>query len=176
MSETYDYFGAWQEKDKQPIPIAKKRPRLLTVRFVSDENRAKVTDEMESSMRSGWYLMPREWMKWDCFRPEPHTEREAYQWSVEQAAFKDHAMWFKGSRYELVRGEFVTSQHDMMDAFQWTEKRVRLFIRRMVELGYWAKRPAHGGQKAPTVITICKYNILQRPNQNAEGSTLTAKC
>lgn len=97
------------------------------------------------------------------FRPEPFTEREAYLWSIEQAAFRPHRQWFNGSLYEVDRGEFVTSLHTMEAAFQWSEKRVRTFMRRMLRAGKWAKRGAHSGAKAPTVLSVCNYDSFQFP-------------
>ena len=97
------------------------------------------------------------------FRPDPFTEREAYLWSIEQAAHKPHRQWFNGSQYEIRRGEFVTSLHAMMATFGWSEKRVRLFVGRMEKREKWAKRGAHRGAKAPTVLTVLNYDEFQRP-------------
>jgi hypothetical protein len=51
----------------------------------------------------------------------------------------------------------------MMAALGWSEKRVRGFTQRMVKAGKWAKRGAHSGAKAPTILTVCKYALFQSP-------------
>lgn len=112
---------------------------------------------------SGWYLMHRGWMRSGDFRPEPFTDREAYQWSIEQAAFEPHRQWFNGTLYMVGRGEFITSLHAMGAAFQWSDKRVRGFTQRMVKAGKWAKQGAHAGAKAPTRLVVLNYDEFQRP-------------
>ncbi|HEX8413433.1 MAG TPA: hypothetical protein VF637_06040, partial [Sphingomicrobium sp.] len=77
---------------------------------------------------SGWYIMHRGWM--DSFKPEPFTEREAFLWSIEQAAIKNHDQWFNGLRVPVTRGEFATSLRLMAEAFSWSVKRVRGFMER----------------------------------------------
>ena len=115
----------------------------------------------------GWYLLHRGWMNSQDFRPEPFTDREAYLWSIEQAAFQDHRQWFNGSQYQVERGEFVTSFNTMMSSLQWSEKRVRNFIKRMIRSGKWARRGAHHGAKAPTIIIVCNYDAFQSPGRLA---------
>lgn len=112
---------------------------------------------------SGWFLMHRGWMQSSDFQREPFTEREAFLWSIEEAAHSPHGQWFNGSRYEVGRGEFVTSLHTMKAAFRWSEKRVRGFRDRMIRCGKWTKRGAHSGAKAPQVITVCNYALFQAP-------------
>lgn len=112
---------------------------------------------------SGWFLMHRGWMGSPDFKPEPFTEREAFAWSIEQAAHTAHGQWFNGIQYPVDRGEFVTSLHAMMTAFGWSEKRVRGFRERMCKAGKWAKRGAHTGAKAPTILTVCNYALYQAP-------------
>lgn len=116
-------------------------------------------------------------MKLPYFRPEPYTEREAFLWSLEQAAYLDHPQWFNGSSYSVARGEFVTSIPRMASAWSWGEKRVRNFLHRMVRVGLWSTRRAHSGAKAPTAITICNYDELQsqRSIRGQSGETLSGK-
>lgn len=112
---------------------------------------------------SGWYLMHRGWMKSRDFRPEPFTDREAYQWSIESAAHTPHRQWFNGTLYAVERGELITSLHAMGEAFQWSDKRVRGFVQRMVKAEKWAKQGAHAGAKAPTRLIVVNYDEFQSP-------------
>lgn len=120
---------------------------------------------------SGWYIMRRGWM--DGFKPEPFTEREAFLWSIEQAAWEDHDQWFNGHRIAVRRGEFVTSLRTMAEAFGWTVKRVRGLMERLGKAGNWAHRPAYDGAQAPTVLSVvnyAKYQELPRVEGTAKGT------
>ncbi len=108
--------------------------------------------------------MPRGWMNSPHFdQDKAFTEREAFIWSVENAAYVTHQHRFNDKMYEVVRGEFVTSHNRLAAEFRWSPKKVRTFIKHMVQAGRWAKRGAHEGAKAPTVITICNYDDFQAP-------------
>lgn len=141
-----------------------KRPKTVQIKWEDAPGETHVPGG-KRERGGGWYLVPRGWMQWACFQPETFTEREAYIWSMEQAAFKAHGQWFNGSLIEVNRGEFVTSHHKMMESLGWSEKKVRNFIRRMIKLGLWAKRGAHKGATAPTIIEVCNYEDFQRPSR-----------
>ncbi|OJU60539.1 MAG: hypothetical protein BGO08_10095 [Altererythrobacter sp. 66-12] len=96
-----------------------------------------------------------------AFRPEPFTEWQAYIWSLERAAYEPQFWWFKTRRYRVQRGEFITSYSELAEFFGWKEKRVRLFLKRMIEAGFWIALRADAGAKSPTVISICNYNEIQ---------------
>lgn len=120
---------------------------------------------------SGWYIMRRGWMA--GFKPEPFTEREAFLWSIEQAAWEDHDQWFNGHRIAVRRGEFVTSLRQMAEAFDWTVKRVRGLMERLGKAGNWAQRPAYEGAQAPTVLSVvnyAKYQELPRIEGTVKGT------
>ncbi|MDP9424016.1 MAG: hypothetical protein M3Q19_14505 [Pseudomonadota bacterium] len=112
---------------------------------------------------SGWFLMHRGWMASPDFQPEPFTEREAFAWSIEQAAHTAHTQWFNGQQFQVERGEFVTSNRKMAAAFKWGEKRVRGFIERMERRGKWTRRPTHRGAHVANVLTVCNYERFQAP-------------
>jgi hypothetical protein len=108
---------------------------------------------------SGFFLVHRGWM--ESFKPEPFTEREAFLWSVEQAAYAAHEMWFKGQRIPVERGQFATSIRAMAEVFDWTPKRVRGLMERFGKYGIWAQQAAHDGAQSPTIITVCNYDKYQ---------------
>ena len=122
---------------------------------------------------SGWYIMHRGWM--DSFKPEPFTEREAFLWSIEQAAFQDHDQWFNGHRIRVCRGEFVTSLRDMEKAFGWSLKRIRGFMDRMGKAQKWAQRRAYDGAQSPTIVSVCNYAIYQTTEEPKGTASGTAK-
>lgn len=112
---------------------------------------------------NGWYLMRRGWMGSGDFQPEPYTEREAYLWSIEQAAHTPHIQWFNGIEIAVARGEFATSSRKMAAALRWGEKRARLFMARMERRGKWALRAAQAGAHVATILTVCNYERFQAP-------------
>lgn len=114
-------------------------------------------------MSGGWYLMHRGWMESPDFRPEPFTEREAFLWSIEQAAHGPHVQWFNGVQVAVGRGEFATSSRKLATAFGWGMKRARLFLSRMEKRGKWALRAAHQGAHVATILTVCNYERFQAP-------------
>lgn len=122
---------------------------------------------------SGFFLVHRGWM--DSFKPEPFTEREAFLWSVEQAAFQAHDQWFNGHRITVERGEFVTSLREMEKAFGWSLKRIRGFMDRMGKAQKWAQRRAYDGAQSPTILTVCNYAVYQNPGEPTGTVEGTAK-
>lgn len=108
---------------------------------------------------SGKYVMTRGWM--DDWRHEKFSHREAYLWSIENAAYMPHRRWFGGRQIPLRRGELVSSIREMATIFRWSEKAVRTFQAGAQEGGKWALRPAWDGARSPTIITICNYDKLQ---------------
>jgi hypothetical protein len=101
--------------------------------------------------------MHRGWMRSDDFKPEPFTEREAFVWSIENAAFEAHTRWFNGRKIQVERGQLVTSIRHMAAEFCWTIKRVRGFMERMGRCQKWA----HLGAHTHCIITVCNYEEYQ---------------
>lgn len=116
----------------------------------------------------GFFLVHRGWMD-DGFKPEPFTEREAFLWSIEQAAIKRHDQWFNGHRFTVKRGEFVTSLRELEKTFGWSLKRIRCFIDRMGKTQKWTHRRAYDGAQSPTIITVCNYAVYQNDGE-AQGA------
>ena len=112
-------------------------------------------------MSRGFFLMHRGWMDSPDFQPEPFTEREAFIWSIEQAAHTPHPQWFNGVQIEVGRGEFATSSRKLAQAFRWGEKRARLFMARMERRGKWALRAAQEGAHVATILSVCNYERFQ---------------
>lgn len=128
---------------------------------------------MTAPDRRGWYLLHRGWMASPDFQAEPFTEREAFLWSIEQAAFEAHRQWFNGVQYPIERGQLVTSTRKMADAFGWGHKRTYLFLGRMERCGKWQRLGTQGGKHGPTVLSVCNYERFQAPAKakaTAEGT------
>lgn len=126
-------------------------------------------------MSAGWYLMHRGWMSSADFQAEPFTEREAFLWSIEKAAFEPHQQWFNGVQIPVGRGEFVTSIRKMAAAFKWGDKRAFLFVARMERSGKWTRRTQQREKHGPTILGICNYERFQTPAKFKEAAEATPK-
>jgi hypothetical protein len=95
------------------------------------------------------------------FKDEPFTEREAWMWMVGSAAWKPEKVTVKGVIIHLNRGQLSHSTRFMATKWQWSESKVRRFIkRRKNDAAIDAVSDA--GQ---LVITICNYERFQNPSK-----------
>lgn len=121
---------------------------------------------------SGWVRLHRSVWKSDDFRPASFSDREAFLWSVCEAAHKPTLRWFNGTQIGLERGEFVTSLRKLAEACGWSEKRARGFTERMTKSGNWTQRKAGMGAQSKhphaTVITIHNFEKYQSRAEVAE--------
>jgi hypothetical protein len=97
---------------------------------------------------------------WDhpIFANEPLTEREAWQWLIGEASFKDRTKRIGSVVLALSRGQVGASLRFMADKWQWSEPRVRRFLKRLKNDAMIDAATDAG----ITVITICNYNKYQR--------------
>lgn len=116
---------------------------------------------------SGWFKLHRGWMDSPDFAPEPLTEREAWLWLIEQAAWEPTRTKVKGTIVNLERGQLSFSVRFMAEKWQWSKSRVDRFLKRLSaenmifvcsKIGTTAGHPAGHGQ---SVITICNYSKYQ---------------
>jgi quinol monooxygenase YgiN len=112
---------------------------------------------------------------WDhpSFADEPLTEREAWQWLIGEAAFKDRVRRVGSLVVELARGQLAASTRFMADKWQWSEARVRRFLKRL-KTDAMIDAASDAGI---TIITICNYNKYQRvslPNDAASDAQTDA--
>lgn len=112
-------------------------------------------------MKEGWLIRPRSFSADPVFRPGKISEREAFWYMVEAAAYAPHVQWFNGIPVPVARGEFATSYRALAAAFGWDVKGVRLFLPRVERAGKVLLRRARGGAHAPTIVTVCDYEQFQ---------------
>lgn len=134
---------------------------------------------------SGYYQMARGWMENDVFSSEPYTEREAWLWLIEQAAWKPSRAKIKGSVVALERGQASFAVRFMADKWQWSKSRVDRFLKRLVaenmvkiasknrdNSGTTAGHAAGQGQ---SIITICNYDKYQSPKDQVRDNDETPR-
>jgi hypothetical protein len=118
----------------------------------------------------GWYRMHRGWTDTQVFSREPFTDREAFHWSVENAAYQEHQIHFNGELVTLARGQIVTSIRRLAETFRWSVKRVRSYMNRLSTSKMWTIESTHRWAR----ITICNYEKYQQAGHsedNTEGQS-----
>ena len=105
----------------------------------------------------GYYRMARGWMEHEAFASEPFTQREAWLWMIENAAYAGHRQRIGSQIIDLQRGQVAASTRYLGKAWQWDEKKVRRFLARLKTASMIAADAAAG----ITVITICNYDVYQ---------------
>lgn len=97
---------------------------------------------------------------WDhpSFANEPLTEREAWAWLIGEASFKARTKRIGSVVLDLKRGQIAASLRFMADKWQWSEPRVRRFLKRL-KTDAMIDASTDAGI---TVITVCNYNKYQK--------------
>ena len=114
----------------------------------------------------GYFNVPRDfWAEATAFKEEPFTEREAYLWLLNQAAWKDHHHRAGVVVVPLRRGQLVHSTRFLASAWAWSEPRVRRFLERM-EAATLLYRKTDAGVN---VITICNYEQIQHGGSQTDA-------
>ncbi len=132
---------------------------------------------------TGYYRMARGWMENDFFSPEPFTEREAWQWLIEQAAWRATSIRIKGHPVNLERGQLSFAQRFMAEKWGWSKSRVDRFMKRLVAENMVQTRSKIGAETGATaghnagqgqsILTICNYEKYQSPNGEVRGNVET---
>lgn len=121
-------------------------------------------------MKRGFITIARGIFEHPSFPPEPFTEREAWMWLIEQAAWKDTTIRIGRAVIELKRGQCAFSLRFLASKWKWSLKKVRCFLERHTKgtlVATLATRDA-------TLITVCKYEKYQglgHTEGHAEGHT-----
>lgn len=101
--------------------------------------------------------MQRGWMDSPVFAPEPFTEREAFQWMVESAAWKDCRVRCGKYILNVQRGQFAVSVRFIAEKLDWHRAKVERFLTKL-KTETLIETDARQGL---TVITICNYGDSQ---------------
>lgn len=104
-----------------------------------------------------WYRMERGWKDHAFFSKEPYSERDAWQWMIEEAHWKPGVVSVLGKPISLKRGQFTASVRFMAEKFQWSKDRVKRFLKRCVSWGMIECETATG----QSLVTICNYEKYQ---------------
>lgn len=121
----------------------------------------------------GYFLLYRGWRQSEVFKDEPLTEREAWVWLIEEAAYKPRQRDIACKTIGLQRGELAASLTYLERAWKWSRDRVRWFLSKLEKHGMIATDKRVG----ITVVTVCNYDQYQpgkgqnHPTANTTPST-----
>jgi len=125
---------------------------------------------------SGYYRLQRGWQDNPLFGNDEYSERDAWVWLIESAAWRPSRARVKGTLIDLARGQLCFSQRFMAEKWGWSKSRVDRFLKRLAgaemistcsKIGATAGHPAGQGQ---SVITICNYEKYQGPTETERGN------
>lgn len=99
----------------------------------------------------------RGWFEHPFFEAEPLTQREAWMWLIEQAAWKKRAFRIGKHLVPVERGQIAVSVRYLALRWQWTPARVHRFLVRLESETMIEASSTHDY----TVITLCNYDKFQ---------------
>lgn len=116
---------------------------------------------------SGWIVLARGWRDDEVFDDcGPVSEREAWLWLIEKAAWKTcYRRNSKGERITVERGQFHTSLRNLSTAFGWGKNKVARYLEKLVDHGLIGTVAGQSG----CMITICNYGKYQDKRDSKEG-------
>ncbi len=111
---------------------------------------------------SGFVTIDRSVFGHGFFPKEKMSEREAWIWIIQNAAWKDTQHRVGGKILPVPRGSFMTTLRELQAVFCWkSDTKVRNFLKRL-EAERMIERTACGPKNAPkTHVTICNYEEYQ---------------
>lgn len=112
----------------------------------------------------------RGWRNCGVFMDEPMTEREAWLWLIENAAWKPTKRRnAKGEAVTIDRGQLHTSLRALESVFGWGKNKVDRFLNRLEDHDMIGTASGQSG----TIITICNYARYQDTQDGLPSETGT---
>lgn len=117
----------------------------------------------------GRYFMQRGWQEHPVFPTEPFTQREAWEWMIAEASWRDERKRIGDHIVPLQRGQLSASVRYLAECWQWTKARVERFLKRLKTETMIETQSETG----INVITICNYEKYQSfsADTEADGET-----
>lgn len=120
---------------------------------------------------SGYIRLYRGWRDCDAFGDEPMSEREAWLWLIEHAAWKPMTRsTLKGERIRIDRGQMHVSLRALEKVFGWGKNKVARFLRRLEDCEMIGTASGQSG----TILTILNYAKYQDDRDGRDTETGTA--
>ena len=121
-------------------------------------------------MKSGYYLIARGWMDNPVFSSSRSFDRRsAWIWIIENSAFKDTRQDVLGKTVVVPRGNLICSLKHLVREWNWSEKAVRSFLKRL-EKEEMIRISTGLGKTQIYVINYDRYQISGRTIDEARAS------
>lgn len=123
---------------------------------------------------SGYVRLHRGWRDSDVFADEPMSEREAWLWLIEHAAWKPITRSnAKRERVRIERGQLHVSLRALEKAFGWGKNKVARYIQRLCDHDMLGTASGQSG----TILTILNYSKYQdeRDSRDTEAGTASGQ-
>lgn len=117
----------------------------------------------------GYFKLERGWSDNIVFDNEPLTQREAWVWLIEHAAWREAVMSVGKDRYKVQRGQLAASVRYLALRWQWSKDRVWRFLGKLETETMIATAP----RQHASIITICNYAKYQDQRDGDETATAT---
>lgn len=120
---------------------------------------------------TGYVRLYRGWRDCDVFADEPMSEREAWLWLIEHAAWKPITRSnAKGERVKIDRGQLHVSLRALEKVFGWGKNKVARYLERLADHEMIGTATGQSG----TVLTILNYSKYQDERDSRDTETGTA--
>lgn len=113
--------------------------------------------------KKGWVLLHRRFWDDEDFPAEPFTELQAWAWLFSEACYEDKHVHFQNRAIPLKRGQLATTIRILAKRFKWGRVKADSFLRKLEKFGKILRQPK---DRDYTIVTICKYNTYQIPQDN----------
>jgi len=120
---------------------------------------------------SGYVRLYRGWRDCDVFADEPMSEREAWLWLIEHAAWKPIVRTnAKGERVKIDRGQLHVSLRALEKVFGWGKNKVARYLQRLEDHEMIGTATGQSG----TILTVLNYSKYQDDRDSRDTETGTA--
>lgn len=114
-----------------------------------------------------YYQMQRGWQDHHLFAGDEYSRRDAWEWLVANAAWKDTSTGYLGKKILLKRGQLSHSVRFLAEKWGWSAPKVQRFLCSL-------KTDAMVDTQSDTgrlLITICNYDKFQTPEKEVDTAT-----
>ncbi|MBN8902624.1 MAG: hypothetical protein J0H57_16480, partial [Rhodospirillales bacterium] len=101
--------------------------------------------------------MKRGWQSHPVFAGQEYSDRDAWVWIIENAAYAETLVSIRGNPVPIQRGQLSYSIRFLATAWGWHRNRAARFLERLRK---WKLIETEGGT-AQIIITVCNYSLYQ---------------
>lgn len=120
---------------------------------------------------SGHYKMERGWQDHDLFDGDEYSRRDAWEWLIANACWRETNRRFGGQLVHLKRGQLYYSIRFLAEKWGWSKSRVARFLEQL-KIETMIDTESGTGQILITVLNYDSYQLCD-DDSGTEGETVT---